>query len=70
MPYGPTKTLPSNGRSVAITVEDERPYVLSGDKPPTFIGVVRPYFGIPQDTTFEPAEDVAAKIKRDIAAWR
>jgi hypothetical protein len=68
MPYTPTTTLASNGRSVAISVEDERPYVLSHEKPPTFIGVVRPYFGIAQDTTFEPTEDVSEKMERDIAA--
>ncbi len=68
MPYHPTTTLGSNGKSVAITVEDRRPYIVSGDKAPTFIGLVRTGVGIPYNTTFEPAEVVAEKIKRDIAA--
>ena len=68
MPYDPTTALDSKGKSVAITVEDQRPYVLAGEKQPTFIGVVRPYLGIAQDTTFEPVEVVADKIRRDIAA--
>jgi hypothetical protein len=68
MPYSPTTTIASNGKSVAITVEDRRPYIVSGDKAPTFIGLVRSGFGIPYDTTFQPAEIVAEKIERDIAA--
>jgi hypothetical protein len=68
MPYNPETTLDSNGKSVAITVEDRRPYIVSGDKAPTFIGLVRAGFGIPYNTTFEPVEVVAEKIKRDIAA--
>ena len=68
MPYNPTTTVYSNGKSVTITVEDRRPYIVSGDKAPTFIGFVRAGFGIPYNTTFEPAEVVAHKIKRDIVA--
>ena len=68
MPYNPTTTGYSNGKSVAITVQDKRPYIVSGDKAPTFIGLVRSPAGIPYNTTFEPAEIVAEKIKRDIAA--
>ncbi len=68
MPYQPTSSLDSNGKGVAITVEDQRPYVVSGDKEPTFIGLVRTGVGIPYNTTFEPAEVVAEKIRRDIAA--
>ena len=68
MPYEPTTTLPSNGKSVSITVEDRRSYIVSGDKAPTFIGFLRGYYGVPNDTTFEPAEVVAEKIKRDIVS--
>ena len=68
MPYSATTTLDSNGKSVGITVEDRRPYIVSGDKAPTFIGLVRSGGGIPYNTTFEPAEVVAEKIRRDIVA--
>ena len=68
MPYSATTTLDSNGKSVVITVEDRRPYILSGDKEPTFIGLIRSGGGIPYNTTFEPAEVVAEKIRRDIVA--
>jgi hypothetical protein len=68
MPYSPTTPVDRNGKSVAITVEDRRPYVVSGDKAPTFIGIIRAGAGVPWDTTFEPAEPVAQKITRDIVA--
>jgi hypothetical protein len=68
MPYDPTPTVGSNGKSVAVTVEDRRPYIVSGDKAPTFIGIMRAGFGNPWDTTLEPAEPVAQKIRRDIVA--
>jgi hypothetical protein len=68
MPYEPTTTVDSNGKTVTITVQDRRPYVVSGDKAPTFIGIIRSGAGIPYNTTFEPADVVAEKIERDITA--
>ena len=68
MPYTASPPHASNGESVAISVVDERSYVLSGDKKETFIGFIRSGFGIPYDTTFEPAEAVAEKVERDIVA--
>ncbi len=68
MPYTASAPQASKGRSVAISVVDERPYVLSGDKKETFIGLIRSGVGIPYDTTFEPAEAVAKKVERDIVA--
>jgi hypothetical protein len=68
MPYNPTATVDSNGKTVAIAVEDRRSYIVSGDKAPTFIGLVRAGAGVPWDTTFEPAEPVTQKIERDIVA--
>jgi hypothetical protein len=41
---------------------------VSGDKAPTFIGIIRSGAGIPYNTTFEPADVVAEKIERDITA--
>jgi hypothetical protein len=68
MPYTASAPHASNGRSVAISVVDKRPYVLSGDKNETFIGFIRSGFGVPYNTTFEPAEAVAEKVERDIIA--
>ena len=59
IPYTASAPHASNGRSVAISVVDERPYVLSGDKKETFIGFIRSAAGISYNTTFEPAEAVA-----------
>jgi len=68
MPYTPSARQASNGGSVSISVVDKRPYVLSGDKKETFIGLIRSAAGIPYDTTFEPAEAVATKVERDLTA--
>jgi hypothetical protein len=37
--------------SLILAVEDWRPYVLSGDKKPSFVGLQRDGFGIPFDVT-------------------
>jgi len=46
VPYTASIPQPSKGRSVAISVVDERPYVLSGAKQETFIGFIRTGVGI------------------------
>ena len=68
MPYTASAPRPHNGASVAVSVVDQRPYVLSGEKKGTFIGFVRSAAGVPWNTTFEPEEPVAKKVERDIIA--
>lgn len=36
-------------KSVAVAITDERPYIVSGDKPPSFIGLQRGGYGNPFD---------------------
>ncbi|MEM7742374.1 MAG: hypothetical protein AAF409_01580 [Pseudomonadota bacterium] len=38
-------------RSVAVAVEDVRPYVATGDKSPSFVGLQRAGFGIPHNVS-------------------
>ncbi len=47
VPYTASIPQPSKGRSVAISVVDERSYVFSGAKEETFIGFIRTGAGIP-----------------------
>jgi hypothetical protein len=39
----------SSGASIGLGVRDARPYVVSGNKAPTFVGVMRGGFGNPFD---------------------
>ena len=56
---------------VAVTVGDKRPYVVSGDKTPTFTGLMRNNFGMPFNITTESgntlAHDMATVVVRSLA---
>ena len=56
----------SGSRSVAVGVLDERPYVLSADKEPSYVGTMRGGYGNPFDVSTESkmqlADDMAATI--------
>ncbi|MBD9483945.1 hypothetical protein IB229_13255 [Pseudomonas sp. PDM14] len=58
----------TKGLAVAVAVQDQRPYVLSGSKTPTFVGVQRGGFGNPFDiNTLSGAalsDDMAESIVR------
>ncbi len=48
MPYEGTMILPETGTGkVAVATVDERPYVLNGKNPPTYVGIIRGGFGNP-----------------------
>lgn len=57
---------PSEQRTIILSVEDWRPYVLSGDKEPDFVGLQRGGFGEPWDVTTSSGrpmtEDMSAAI--------
>ena len=57
---------PSEQRTLILSVEDWRPYVLSGDKEPNFVGLQRGGFGEPWDVTTASGnpmtEDMSAAI--------
>lgn len=57
--------------SVVVVVLDQRPEVLTGDKPPTFVGLQRVGFGIPYDVSTGSgrplADDMADTIMRGLA---
>jgi hypothetical protein len=60
----------SGDRAVAVATEDSRPYVLSKDKGPEFVGLSRGGFGNPFNTTTESgrplADDFSATIARSL----
>ena len=57
---------------VAVVVGDNREYVVSGDKPPSFTGLMRNNFGMPFTITTESgntlAHDIATVVVRSLAA--
>lgn len=57
-------------RSIAVAAQDARPYVVSKEKAPEFVGVQRGGFGNPFDVTTESgrplAEDFGATIARSL----
>jgi len=57
-------------RSVAVAAQDARPYVITKEKSPDFVGLQRGGFGNPFDVTTESgrplAEDFAATIARSL----
>lgn len=59
-----------SGTTVILTVEDGRPYVLSGEKPASFIGLQRGGFGNPFDvstaTGRSMTEDMAEAIETSL----
>ena len=59
----PTAT--GSGGTIALAVQDHRPYVLSGDKPERFVGLQRGGFGNPFDVNTGSGGPVATDV-RDI----
>ena len=54
--------------SVAVAVQDRRPYVVSGDKTQDFVGLSRGGFGNPFDVTTLSGKPLANDIASSIAA--
>ena len=48
--------------SIAVGVKDNRPYVLNGDKPPTFVGLQRGGFGNPFNVTTASGKPFAEDV--------
>lgn len=56
------------GQSIALAVQDQRPYVRDGDKSPDFVGLQRGGFGNPFDVTTESRKPLADDFATAIAA--
>ena len=54
--------------TVAVAAHDERPYVVSGNKPPQFVGIQRGGFGNAFDVTTGSNEALAADMTASLAA--
>lgn len=58
--------------SVVVMTRDERPYVLSGDKKPDFVGLLRGGFGntfdVVNETTHPVADDISASMAASLNA--
>lgn len=52
---------------VAIAVHDNRPYVLSGNKPPSFVGLMRGGYGNPFDVNTQSGGPLAVEIRDALA---
>jgi hypothetical protein len=52
--------------SVKVSVTDDRPYVVSGDKKPWYIGKYRAGFGIPWDVTTDNDQPLADMVAGDV----
>jgi len=61
----PQMTVPS-GTSVAVAVSDERPYVLSGKKENTFVGVTRGGFYNPFDMNTVSKKPLAIDLQQSV----
>lgn len=53
--------------TVAIAVHDTRPYVLSGNKQPTFVGLARGGYGNPFDVNTETGGTLATEMRDALA---
>jgi hypothetical protein len=62
----PDVIVPSNN-SVAVGVHDQRPYVVSGEKTGTFVGLQRGGFGVPFDVTTASGKPLADDFRATIA---
>lgn len=58
----------SGTASVAIATWDQRPYVVTGDKKPTFVGLSRGGFGNPFDVNTASGAPLADDMSQSIAA--
>jgi len=54
--------------TTAVAVQDQRPYVLDGDKTPNFVGIQRGGFGNPFDVTTASGMSLASDISESIVA--
>ena len=63
-----TATTVLQGKSASVHVVDERPFVLSGDKEPSYIGKYRAGFGNPWDVKTEGEIPLADLLQKDISA--
>jgi hypothetical protein len=52
--------------SVRVLVTDDRPYVVSGDKKPWYVGKYRAGFGIPWDVTTDNNQPLAQMVAEDV----
>lgn len=60
--------LPVSGKgNIAVEVIDARPYVVSGDKTPDFVGIQRGGFGNPFDVRTASGEPLAGEMRTGIA---
>ena len=57
----------ANGKSVLLKVKDMRPYILDGDKNPSYIGHYRAGFGNTWDVTTENEFPLADKLEEDLS---
>ena len=53
----------SSGSSVAVAVQDQRPYVVSGNKPERFVGLMRGGFGNPFDVNTQSGGPIAIEMR-------
>ncbi len=58
----------SGSSSVSVATHDQRPYVVSGEKPPQFVGLQRGGFGNPFSVSTLDDKPLADDITRDITA--
>lgn len=56
------------GESVAVATLDQRPYVLSGEKTPQFVGLMRGGFGNPFNVTTRSGKSLADDMSASIAS--
>lgn len=56
------------GKTSAVAVQDERPYVLDEDKNPNFVGLSRGGFGNPFDITTASNQPLAADFRNTIVS--
>jgi len=61
-----SEMLVGNDATVTVFVKDIRPYVLSGEKPASYLGKYRAGFGNPWDVTTEGGEALADIVARDL----
>ena len=57
----------SGSGSVALAVQDRRPYVLSGNKPEKFVGLMRGGFGNPFDVNTQSGGPLSTEIRDSLA---
>ena len=57
-----------SGQAVAVAVQDQRPYVLDGNKGPEFVGLSRGGFGNPFSVTTASGQPMADDMARAVAS--